>query len=335
MSSLDELSDAHPLPGDWKKPELYEEVAETPSARLLLTGLTADHPRYGRVFAAAADFDEPQLLRCYFELLERVGILEAENREGGDFELKDQDDRPTGRISSSDLFPSSETPAIWQYSKSNGVAAHRDWGSACRNAQLELVERDRLLRSWYGQIQPAAIAFEPPVTDPRYRFRMYAFASPRDPCPIFVHGLFAFPLSEEVLFAYGTGAGWSPEDATRKASREFLQMYGFLLGEKTETEAPPFAPNPSYHQAMNFRPESREKIGRWLEGAHSAFASAPETPGRAEPETRYADITPPSLASRIFIAKAVCPRRLPLTFGRARLRGAEKLPEELLVHPFV
>ncbi|HEX5035316.1 MAG TPA: YcaO-like family protein [bacterium] len=333
MSSLENLSEAHPLPGDWKNPELYEEVAETPSARLLLTGLTADHPRYGRVFAAAADFAEPQLLRCYFELLERVSILEAENSERGDFELKEPNGKFAGSLSKSKLFLSSDAPEIWQYSRSNGVAAHRDWASACRNAQLELVERDRLLRSWFGQLRPAPVPFRPPVADSRYRFQMYSFADPGDPCPIFVHGLFAFPQSEEVLLAYGSGAGWSAEAASDKAIREFLQMYGFLLGEKVDAEEPKPAPHPSYHQAMNFRPEGRKKISGWLEGNHSVFASPPKS--RGEPAIFYADISPPALQNKVFVAKAVCPERVPLTFGQARPRGAEKLPADLLIHPFV
>ncbi len=151
------------------------------------------------VTGAAAGATEP-LQRAFFELLERTCIIEAETGPSSVFPLLNLEGTPKGEITRTELFPVNPFPERWRFSKSNGVAAHTSWPLACEAARLELIERDRILRSWYGEFMPsAANEFLTPELIPaslraHYEFQLFRFAHPLEKNPqTHVFALFGFP----------------------------------------------------------------------------------------------------------------------------------------------
>ena len=84
-----------------------------------------------------------------------------------------------GDVPSAKLFPESDAPERWRYARSNGVALHADWSTACRRARWELAERDRVIRSWHGEIRPERLAIDvgtaPLGRAKSYDWRAYSF----------------------------------------------------------------------------------------------------------------------------------------------------------------
>src|SRR6202042_414850 len=119
--------------------------------------------------------------RSYFELLERISTMEALRSRHDGYDLRTPDGRPAGHTTATLAFPESDDPSRWRYARSNGVALHADWSTACTRASWELAERDRVLRAWYGETRPQRIAL--PVGAPleaarTYELRAYAFPEP-------------------------------------------------------------------------------------------------------------------------------------------------------------
>ena len=115
-------------------------------------------------------------------------------------------------------------PSTCRASLSNGVAIGPDLAWATERARLELIERDRVLRAWYGELEPEALALpgEPPASE-TYAWRAATF--PTDDEPEHVVGVFGFPLRDEAPllrgFAARTTEGPSMAIAyTRRAWRE-------------------------------------------------------------------------------------------------------------------
>jgi len=154
-SEIEELISRYPLPPEWHPAEIDNQILTVNSRAINLVGLCSKNTEGSIVTGSAAALSDAPIERSYFELLERVSILEAERnnrrnvcriffREGATFSGAKEH-----------VFLKSDAPLKWQYSRSNGVAIHKTWKQAVSSAFLELMERDTLLRSWYGHGNPS------------------------------------------------------------------------------------------------------------------------------------------------------------------------------------
>ena len=223
-----------------------------------------------------------------------------------------------------------------RYSLSNGVACHETWSQACEAALLELVERDRVLRSWYGIGAPPRLLDVVPESLEPFSSR-YLISSclldgvSREEEPIEVAGVFLFPRSPQLPFAAGFAAGRSEVDALERAARETIQRVGFLWGEDISEVAPSFETTPEYHLDYFLYPPHQEQVRSWLEGR----VAEPSGSGAPEPRTSevsYADLTPSHLRGRLSVARAVGGGHLALVFGEGH-PSLSSDPVERPVHP--
>src|SRR5262249_46891847 len=133
---------------------------------------------------------------------------------------------------------------------------------------------------------------------------------------------------------YGFAARDTVADAVAAAGSECLQRLGFLFDEPLPDSPPSPAPTPDFHQDYFLFPGHHQKLRGWLRGDHLAYrgclglgrSDAPEEP-------LYADITPPSLEGRLFVAKALSRSHVPLAFGLGHPMLSSAAPPEFAVHP--
>jgi hypothetical protein len=279
---------------------------------------------------SACDSDsERAIRRAYFELLERTSILEAECADPTrDWSLRDSTGAIMARGSAAEVFPQSPSPEAWQYARSNGVAAHLDWERACRGAALEILERDRLLRSWLGESAPFRLHPRPRTELveqlPEFDFELYRFEPRRDSeDEVHVLGLFAFHRGGERPPVFGFGTGLDRQEALAHAEDELCQRAGFLWSEEIPDSLPEFAPTPGYHLGFYLAPGADTRLRAWLDGGRTR-KRAP-TPARSD-RIRFVDLTPSRLREQLVIVKAVSSEALPLCFGAWPECAAEPHP---------
>lgn len=333
---LRELVDRYPLGVGWSEPDPTLETFSVGGCDVQLVGLCAQGAGGEVVTAGAADIGPRAMDRCYFELVERVAILGAVAGALGDgLALRDRTGRKRGELSLASVLRRDALEDRQRFSLSNGVAAHASFELACRGAWLEGVERDRVLRSWFGvappprriQRSPSLLA---PLSD-RYALECYRFDDPADPdAHVVVCGVFLFPVCDMYPPAWGFGAGTSISDAAERAAIECVQRLGFLQGELSLAEPPAFSATPDFHLDFYLHAPHRERLLRWLGGARREGALA--TSARARGVVHFADLTPPHLDGRVSVVKGVDPGRMPLVFGEGHpwITGA---PDDALVHP--
>jgi ribosomal protein S12 methylthiotransferase accessory factor YcaO len=290
------------------------------------------------VCGSAADRLGSAAPRALFELLERVSGLEALGRHETVYVIKTENGESLATCSRADVFPESDAPDRWRYARSNGIALHTDWPSACRRALWELAERDRVLRSWYGEISPQPIALGGSVlAEARsYEWRAAAFPEPQATsfsCGIEVVGVFGFPLREDVPFAFGLAGRPSLDDAIAVAESEALQVLAFLWGEPLPEGPILGEPSPMQHLDTYQVRGACDAVRRWLDDGHRAFAGerGTGTIGRSLGLSGFIDLTPSWLTGDLRVAKAVSQEAVPLIFGDSPY--ARHLPQHLRLHP--
>jgi hypothetical protein len=295
-------------------------------------------PSGEEVVGAAADRIASARDRAWFELAERVCVLEAIRGARRPRRLLTQDGKASGEISHADAFPSSRAPKKWVYARSNGVAIHRDWESACRRALWELAERDRVLRSWRGEIVPVPIRMKPSSTcaEKTHEWLAYSFPASRGSFSPNVHvvGVFGFPRTRSRPLAVGFAARPVEENALSSAIGEATQQLAFLWGERPPKRAPKLPPSAALHLDTYQVHARHDRIRGWLDGAHVRFRpqlSEPTISSKRTPAVRFIDLTTPWLAGRGRVAKAVCVAALPLMFGESP--AVRHLPPALRLHP--
>jgi hypothetical protein len=340
---LDRLVAEFPLPFSWEPPALFLQTTTIQGVDIHLAGLTAVDRAGQIVTAGAGQLVGSPVARGYFELVERVSIVEAMSGHGGvrEYTLSDARGREVGTSPHEIVFPSSGEETRWQYARSNGVAVGRTWAEACQRARWELTERDRVLRSWYGEVEPVRIAIPeglvPGELNAEYDFEASSFQQSAEldvvSQGIRVAGLFGFPRSERVPLIYGLGARDNLVDGLGAATLECIQRLGFLWGEEIPHAEPHFSPTPDFHQDFFLHPASQGRLRDWLAGGHRCFQDRlalqrldSRTPG-------FVDLTPGALRGRLFVAKAIPSTELPLTFGYGHPRIRGELPSALNVHP--
>lgn len=275
LSCLEKLTESVPLSPRWSKPQVYPDDFHLGSFHLKTMGLIAEAsdkvPISG---SAASETSEEALERAYFELIERTSIFDVLQSSEEIFEVMDRKGN-LRKLRRDQIFPVDGVSQGWKYSKSNGVAAHYDFQKAARSAALELIERDRILRSWYEGVPISEIYFVEGTStsiyvsqlEPYYRLKAYLIGKGTP-----VVGFFGFPKKTEWPLLLGFGASEDPWGALGHAQREALQRLAFLWGESIPSDCPSASPSPDYHLEYYLYPSHIEKITQWLENCQQRGA---------------------------------------------------------------
>jgi hypothetical protein len=332
---LEALQSSSPLPEGWRLSEPLFDAASVPGLRLDLVGLLARAEDGREALGSAGARDGLPVARAYFELFERIAVLDAQARPRERYNAWRADGQRES-LSFAEVFPQAPAGAAFQYSRSNGVAAGPTVLQACEAAAAELVERDRLLRAWYGQALPVrcSLPHDPAFSalEPWYEFEAYSFPSriPRD-TEFSVAAIFGFPKLTDAPLVFGTAAGATQARSLSAALRECLQRWGFLWGERIPSAAPSFSPTADYHQEFFLWPAMHAAVRDFLSGAHSGLDRLCAIAERTEAPHRFVDLSPPT-GARVVRAVPGPGAELPLTFGRGHPAARRALPESLCVH---
>jgi hypothetical protein len=358
------------LPDGWATPEVVEDAIVADDVPMHRAGLSTVGVDGEEVCGSAADVRVPTALRAalrgprrrgprrgeprrgtldraWFELLERISGHEALRDRRPSYEVRSEAGEARGTWSRSDVFPESDAPHRWTYARSNGVALHVDWTTACRRASWELAERDRVLRAWHGELVPEHI--EPSLASREgtgaktYDWQAYSFPEP-DPAgfsrDVHVVGVFGFPKCDDAPFLLGLAGRPDRPSAITAATSEALQLLAFLWGEPLpEAGAAAGVAGPLQHLDRYQVRGAHEAVRRWLAGAHVEFRLArpvlhtrpPDEHDEPDGGAGFVDLTPEWLPRPLRVVKAVCRRATPLLFGDSPL--VAHLPPELRLHP--
>lgn len=294
--------------------EVFKDEFQALGVQAYLLGLSANQKGLS-VFSSAADFHSFPTTRAYFELIERYAVLSS---------LTNSEDGSSGS---------------WVFSKSSGVAAHTQRSLAEKSALFELMERDRVLRYWFLQIQPTLVHATrgdvPASFLKEYDFFSFSFPCLEKESGVEVVGSFAFPFEPKNPFFYGFGAADSLEQALQKSKREAFQRFGFLYGEEIPEQLPELSLSPHYQQEYYLTRQGQNAISRWIFGESEFLGHGfIEKAALSEKNIQFEDLTPLSLQQKVFVVRAHSSDALRLTFGQGHpdvrfLNG----PSQLWIHP--
>lgn len=333
-SILPTTSHVLPLLDGWSLPEVVDDVITADGIELRRAGLASRKADGTELTGSAASVDELPVERARYELLERMATIDAISRATAGWQVWSREGTPLGSVSSEEAFPESDRPERWRFARSSGVALHGDWDSACRAAREELAERDRVLRSWYGEMSPISVD-APEQLGAAESYDWNAFLLPAPECSwsedVVVAGVIGFPR-QDVPLVLGYGAGTAAGVALKKAVGEALQSLAFLWGEPAPLAAPELSPSALGHLEWWLYPGHHDQLRRWLDGEHTRYAPDGGTRGPGYGTTTYLDLTPKAL-DRHRVVKAISQAAAPLAFGACPF--AEHLPPLLRVHPIV
>jgi hypothetical protein len=297
-----------------------------------MVGLAAEGPGQQTATGSAAEVARPPLLRAYFELLERVSILEA-RRSAESLQVRDLAGTAYQTRASDRVFPPDACPERQRLSLSNGVALHRSWREACQAALAELVERDRVLRSFAGELPPTRIDCSPGVladaAAPHYEIQAFELGSDDGTSPLRFQTamLFLLPRSPQLPLVFGFGSAQQREAALNKAEREALQRLAFVWGEPLPQAPVSPSPTPEYHHDFYLCPANHVHLRAWLEGRRRSSHRAQARACFDGAGARFLDLTPPALQGKLAVAKAISPSARRLRFGQPAY------PPDALPHP--
>jgi hypothetical protein len=314
-TELRALLSAYPVPSRWAVRDPFLECVKIGDTSIHSVGLLAESDELGDVSGSAGDLREYPVARAVFELLERIAVLECRSEPARELPLLTEGGRPTGFTRASDLFPRHSPGGEWRYAISNGVALGHSFEDACFRARAELVERDRLLRSWFGGLSPVRVDLTTTSPLPPELYRLEAYSIPReDQGPsLEVAAVLGFPQRETAPLVLGTAAARTLTAALEGAARECVQRLGFLWGEELPTVLPSPEPSPAFHQEFYLCPASHARLRSWLDGEHEQTHRLPRRRRNAVP--RFANLTPEHLRSRLWVVKALAEDELELAFG--------------------
>jgi hypothetical protein len=336
------LKQPYQLPDCWTAPEVIEDLIVADAVAIRRSGLSTIATDGEEVCGSAAQIAGSALPRAWFELLERVSTLEAIRDRRPSYDLLNAGGERIDTWSDAEVFPESPAPTTWRYARSNGVALHRDWKTACQRALWELAERDRVLRAWYGATRPEridlAVGLTPFARTTSYEWRAYTFPLVEDRArsssfsrKTEVVGVFGFPTVGDCPLVLGFAGRDDRSAAVDAALGEATQQLGFLWGEPIADEAP--APMPTaMHHLDAYQVKGRHAVlQHWLEEGHGRFWSAPSSDGHSDESVGFVDLTPSWLEGDLRVAKAVCRGALPMIFGPSPFSA--HMPPDLALHP--
>jgi hypothetical protein len=329
------MSLALPRPEGWSAPDLVEDTIVADGVPLRRAGISCVAPDGTELTGSAAEAEESPVARSCFELVERMSTLIAILGTSPEFELLDEEEDATGNVPRETLLPESDEPARWRFARSNGVAIHSTWRAACDHARWELAERDRILRSWYGEIAPQRMDLNPEV--PLFGARSYEWMSyefPAEDCALWsssisVVGVFGFPRAG-LPMVVGYAGRESAELAQVSAAREAAQLLAFLWGEAIPESPPDMGPTPMHHLEQLIHPARARTLRSWLGGDFHCRPRNGAARLKDEP-VRYVDLTPSWLVDGSRVVKAIHAAAEPLAFGESPF--VRHLPPEQRAHP--
>jgi YcaO cyclodehydratase, ATP-ad Mg2+-binding len=324
---IDALQQIHPLPAAWQLQDTLVQSTTVGAIDLHMVGLVAGKMGQGLVaVGSAAETERHPIERAYFELLERVSLIDA-RQSGRMLRICDTEQRELGQHSATHVFPADPPAhAASKLSLSSGVALHTTWREACARARSELVERDRILRAWHGHCGVQRLATDRTSTlrvaaglAPHYSAEVYEFGADGAARAQRVVGVFLWPSALTTPLVYGFAAAEQLHVAIASAEHEALQRLAFLWDEPLPLTSPFASPTPDYHQDYYLFPEHHALLRAWLAGGHS---HSDETSRRTRVLfdgecTRFVDLTPTHLQGELFVAKAVSSHARRLRFGTA------------------
>lgn len=313
---LSELMRDFTLPEGHRIVETFLERVEVGELALYMTGLVAEGA--GTVTGSAAGMGGFPIDRAYFELLERLCIVLARDATGPLGVRSAQGARRRPRAATT-VFPVDRDPDRVRASVSNGVALHESWPQACEAALDEMVERDRVLRSFAGEFAPRSVVHPTlaagDALDAHYDVRAYAMDPPGVELERNAAGVFLFPRVVHAPLCYGFGAARAPDAALASAEREALQRLAFLWGEELPHRPPDPTPTPDFHQDFYLYPPHREHLERWLSGARTAGPHSTATRPFDGQAVTFADLTHAALRGRLVVVRALSRTARALRFG--------------------
>ena len=331
QASLQQLQERFPLPPGWTSHETFLQEASVGSLTLFMVGLVAASGER-QAMGASADADGYPVNRAYFELLERISIQEA-NQPARWLDVRNArgevlEQRPSTRVFPRDLSPQRRRAL------SNGVALHESWEQACASALNELIERDRVLRSFAGELTPVRLQTPETrlarATTELFETAVYELGQ-REPAPKHRTALwFMMPQQLELPLTYGFGTAQSLPEAIARAEREAMQRLAFLWGEELPSEQVEATPTPDFHQEYYLYPPNHARLTEWLAGQrrprHALQRSLPLFDGE---RVTFIDLTPAALRGKLVVAKAASPCARQLRFG------SPAFPRDAAPHPVV
>ena len=317
QDDLRSLIAAWPLPAGYSEPQTFADEIEIAGVPVRRAGIQATTPGGEEVTGSAAVLHGSPLERAYFELLERAALLDAAKRA---CPIRD----PDGRLCGFAPPIAPHTDLRSRPARSNGVALRPTWEDACRYARYELVERDRTLGAWYGELSLAP-APPPACLTPFVTHDWIARTVPGD-VDVEVAMVFGFPREPGIPLARGFAGGASTEGALAAAAMEAIQTLAFLWGEPLPAEPPALSPTPLFHLDYYLWPGNHGALREWLE---TRPAAAPRAVAEA---TSFVDLTPPGCES-LRVARAVCSSARELVFGEPPVPLRSALPASRQVHP--
>jgi hypothetical protein len=333
QARLAELQRRYPLPAaDSSVSEVFVQRVVVGTLELFMAGLIANSAGAASVTGAAADRLGFPIDRAYFELLERMSIVGARAAAPA-LTVRDRTGNPRGEQSVSRVFPRDTSPGVLRSSLSNGVALHGSWKQACDAALCELVERDRLLRSFAGEVLPKRLASVEPhlasALQPHYELEAYTFDPRRTDLRHRSAGVFFQPREAGAPLVFGFAAAHDLDAALAGATREALQRLAFLWGEALPEAPPTAAPTPDFHQEFYLYPPHHAVLRAWLAGRRRKHAGLARCGFDGE-RTLFVDLTPPALrASGLAVAKASSAKAHALRFGGSSGRALRSRPHPI------
>ncbi len=323
------------LPEHWTAPQVFEDVITAGGLEIHRAGLATTAPDGEEVCGSAAEPSTRATTRAWYELLERVSTLDAIASSRASFVLHDRAGAAIDVVERTVVFPESPEPEVWRHARSNGVALHTSWEAACEHAMWELVERDRVLRAWYGETRPLRLDLAPSDRPASTTHEWCAYSFPAGAGPLAdeveVVGIFGFPTDDTSPFVVGYAGRADLRAALASARREATQLLAFLWGEPILDEPPASAPTAMFHLEA-YQARGRHRLVReWLEGGHDRFWRGPRPDVVGQRILGFVDLTPPWLTGRLHVAKAIAGAAVPLVFGPSP--AGEHLPRALAFHP--
>jgi len=292
--------------GSWKIVDDHDETVENFLKKpVFLRGIAAKHNETGKIITgSAADFSqERSYVRALGELKERiVTVNKVKPHKIGKF----------------------------SYSLSNGVASHYDLSIAKKNAFIELIERDVVLRSWYGELPKKIISESIDYFPFDFDIRVLEFPEVISHFgSIFTTGILAsVPDENRFLFAFSSGSSRSL--ALEKAILEATQRYLFSPPESTPYT---LSQIPSIEDHFEFynRKQGFESLWEW---SYDVLLDIP--PVIYEDNSKFQILFSENTTSeKFFVVRAIDPELWPLTFGISHPRvHSKKINSKRLLHPF-
>lgn len=310
-TKLQALIKKEKLPSHWAPPTAFYQKVKVGGVSFYLFGVSSVNQQGQEVTGSTAHYDDCVAPKALFEFLERCYLVDAISSQKK-FNLLD----PQGKKIGSQSIWKEGTPLQGRHfvlSKSNGVAIHSDQKLAMKNAKMELIERDVILRSWLGGHSPTVIENSDEQNEkvlkklsPLYNWKHYSFTDVGSEAQ--VTATFGFPKKLRHPLIYGFGADEKKAGAIKKSTHECLQRLAFLWGEKIPQTLPPFSLGPLYHQEYYLYPGSHPKLINWLEKKKSVPVE------RVSSHFTFLDLSPQK--ANAYLIKAISSEHLDLYFGK-------------------